>query len=116
LAGSTTTALTVVEPTSMPITTLSGVFAMLFTGLVLAGMVLILRGPVGRALARRIEGTAGQSEGLSLAEADELRGRMSELEQQHSRLLELEERLDFAERLLAQPRDPARLPDLGAER
>lgn len=91
-------------------------FGMLFTGMLLVGVVLILRGPVGRALARRIDGTAGQSEGISPAEADELRHRVAELEQQQVRLLELEERLDFAERVLAQPRDAAQLPDPGSER
>jgi hypothetical protein len=94
----------------------AAVFAMLFTGMMLAGVVLILRGPVGRALARRIDGTAGQSEGLSPAEADELRNRVVELEQQQSRVLELEERLDFAERLLAQQHEPVKLPDPRAER
>lgn len=35
----------------------------------------------------------------------ELEGRMAELERTQDRILELEERLDFAERLLARPRD-----------
>lgn len=56
--------------------------------------VLILRGPVGRALARRIEG--GAAEGLS---ADQL----AELDEVRHRMLELEERVDFAERMLARP-------------
>ena len=88
----------------------AAVFAMLFTGMMLGGVVLILRGPVGRALARRIDGTAGQAEGISLAEAEELRHRVLELEQQQVRLLELEERLDFAERLLANQPTQERLP------
>lgn len=92
----------------------AAVFGMMFLGMMLVGVVLILRGPVGRALARRIDGTAGQPEGLPSAEAEELRRRVSELEQQQGRLLELEERLDFAERLLAQSREPARLPEPGA--
>lgn len=87
----------------------AAVFGMLFTGMMLVGVVLILRGPVGRALARRIDGTAGQSEGLSPVEAEELRHRVAELEQQQVRLLELEERLDFAERLLANPRGQSRV-------
>ena len=80
---------------------------MMFIGMMLVGVVLILRGPVGRALSRRIDGTAGQPEGLSSAEAEELRHRVAELEQQQMRLQELEERLDFAERLLAQGRTEA---------
>ena len=40
----------------------------------------------------------------------ELESRVAELESQQGRVLELEERLDFAERLLAQERGPARIP------
>ena len=62
--------------------------------IVAAAAVLILRGPLGRALARRLEGTAGQGEATTgitgIAE------RVSELEQRDARLAELEERLDFA--------------------
>lgn len=39
----------------------------------------------------------------------ELEGRVAELEQAEFRIHELEERLDFAERLLAQAREPERL-------
>jgi len=68
--------------------------------------VLILRGPLGRALARRIEGTAAPGN---------LEGRVAELERQADRVHELEERLDFAERLLAQGRqDAERLPGGGS--
>jgi len=59
-----------------------------------AAAVLILRGPVGRALARRIE-ASGQE-----VPTDE---QQVELEDLRGRVLELEERLDFAERLLARP-------------
>ena len=47
------------------------------------------------------------------AELEELRARVHELES--VRLAELEERVDFAERLLAQAQEPARLQD-GGER
>ena len=63
---------------------------------------VILRGPVGEALAARLHGgseTAVPSEEV-LGELDELRGRV----------LELEERLDFTERLLTQTRDASALP------
>ncbi len=73
--------------------------------IVAAAAVLILRGPLGRALARRLEGTAGRDESAAAGLAD----RVAELEQRDNRLVELEERLDFAERLLAQ-RDLDRLP------
>ncbi len=66
-----------------------------------AGAVLIFRGPLGRALARRIEGSTGGS--------PELEARLSDLE---TRLLageeeraELVERLDFAERMALEVRN-----------
>ena len=61
-------------------------------------------GPIGRALARRIEGKAVDPGGLH-----ELRDRLADLEGVRSHVAELEERLDFAERLLAQRSEPARL-------
>lgn len=57
----------------------------------------VLRGALGQALAKRIQGDSGTDlppEQL-LNELDELRGRVAELE----------ERADFSERLLAQQRD-----------
>ena len=42
-------------------------------------------------------------------EVESLRARMGEVEGQQHRLAELEERLDFTERLLAQSREPDRL-------
>jgi hypothetical protein len=81
------------------------------------GATLVLSGPVGKALAEWIRGWSrtdeqwmamkaakhgvvlgGDSERL-LAEVDELK----------RRLAEVEERLDFTERLLAKDRDPQRL-------
>jgi hypothetical protein len=63
-------------------------------------VAVVLRGPVGKALAKRLAGEAeGQNEAL-LQELDEVRQRMGELE----------ERLDFAERVLAQSEPAARLP------
>ena len=70
--------------------------------------VLILRGPLGKALARRLEGRTGREDmtGAAIAGISE---RLAELEQRDARVAELEERLDFAERLLAQ-RDLERVP------
>ena len=67
------------------------------------GAVLILRGPIGKALADRLAGRVPQvlppgDEALT-AEVEELRYRMTDLE----------ERLDFAERMLAQHRQPDQL-------
>lgn len=63
--------------------------------------VLVLRGPLGRAMADRIAGrhrNAGEDEALR-ADLDETR----------QRLVEVEERLDFAERLLAKQRESDRI-------
>jgi hypothetical protein len=52
-----------------------------------------------------------QAERLALVE-----DRVADLEQMQARMLELEDRLDFAERLLAQQRDAVRLPAGGEAR
>ena len=72
--------------------------------------VVILRGPLGKAWARRIEGGSGQVDTRVLPVVEELQGRVAELEERVERMHELEERLDFAERLLAQGREPVQLP------
>lgn len=68
------------------------------------GGVVVLRGPLGRALADRIAGRTAHA-------AD---GRAAELERQvedlQYRLTELEERVDFTERVVASGRDPRALP------
>ena len=66
------------------------------------GTVVILRGALGKAFARRLEGKAGTDPALTERIA-ELEHRLAELEQDRVRVNELEERLDFAERLLAAP-------------
>ena len=62
--------------------------------------IVILKGPVGKVLARRIENGPGvQRQDEVLAEMDDLRGRV----------MELEERLDFTERMLSKAREPERI-------
>jgi hypothetical protein len=80
-------------------------FMLTMTLILGAGVVLILRGPVGRALARRIEGQSGMAAELA-GKVEELESRIAELELDRGRTAELEERLDFAERLLAR-QEPA---------
>jgi hypothetical protein len=64
--------------------------------------ILLSFSPVGRALAARIRGE------VPAAAADhELRAEVDQLRQD---VVELQERLDFTERVLAQRPDPARLP------
>lgn len=70
------------------------------------GLAKIFRGPVGAALAERIRGRARPAEDPAPA---------ANVEQLHTRLAEVEERLDFAERLLAQAREADQLPG-GAHR
>ena len=66
--------------------------------------------PLMRAIGRRIEGRAGGSDPALRAEVEQLRGRLGEVEALQHRVMELEERVDFAERLLAQRREADRLP------
>lgn len=67
---------------------------------VCAAATFILRGPVGKALARRLEAGPRQ------LDTDQDDRRTAALEQ---RVAELEERLDFAERLLAHERQSSGL-------
>jgi hypothetical protein len=66
-----------------------------------AAAAIVLRGPLGQALARRLEGRTGESTDSAavLRALDEVRGEMAELA----------ERVDFTERVLTQQREPERL-------
>jgi hypothetical protein len=64
--------------------------------------------PLFRAIGRRIEGRV--SDPALQREVEDLRERVRDLEAGQSRYTELEERLDFAERLLAQRREVDQLP------
>jgi len=68
----------------------------------------LLNGPIGKAVASRLHGrkTAAPDEDR----VRELEARVAELEQSQGRLLEVEERLEFAERLLATRREADQLP------
>lgn len=66
----------------------------------LAAAALVLW-PIVGAIARRIEGR-GRIDATMQDEIDQLGSRVRELELHESRVLELEEREDFAERMLAQ--------------
>jgi hypothetical protein len=73
-------------------------------GFTIFGGVLIF-GPIGRAFARRIGGDSTRGH-----EIDDLRDRMAHLEHTEARVAELEERLEFTERLLARQQQADRLP------
>ncbi len=65
------------------------------------GMARILRGPLGEAMADRLRhGQRSRADATLMAEVEELK----------TRLAEVEERLDFAERLLARSESTDQLP------
>lgn len=66
------------------------------------GGTIVLKGPLGKALAKRIEG--GAEPRLDLEPL------LHELDETRARMVELEERMDFTERLLARDREAERLP------
>jgi Tfp pilus assembly protein PilO len=72
-----------------------------------AGLVLW---PLVHALAHRLEGRPQGADPELRAELEEMRARLAEVEGGQQRLAEVEERLDFAERLLTQRKDGAVLP------
>ncbi len=80
--------------------------------------IFVLRGPVGKALgewisgwshneAKWIEAKARATGGVGPADVEQLRSEVDELRGQ---LAEVQERLDFAERMLAKTREAERLP------
>jgi hypothetical protein len=87
-------------------------FAVLIAIAAVAACTVVLL-PVARALARRLE--RGRAPADFYEELEQLRSRVGELEAQQGRVAELEERLDFAERLLTQQRVAPGLPG-GGER
>ena len=80
------------------------------------GATLVLMGPVGKALAEWIRGWSKTDEhwlavqaakhGAVLGSSESV---LTEVDELKRRLAEVEERLDFTERLLARERDPERL-------
>lgn len=75
------------------------VFALLIGGGVFASLMF---GPIGKAIARMLESDTQVDEHLTMR-VEDIEARILELSMEQSRVAELEERLDFAERLLAQP-------------
>ncbi len=60
--------------------------------------------PIMRALARRME-RKSEPDPILRTEIDQLHERLAELELEHGRVAELEERVEFAERLLSRGQD-----------
>ena len=93
----------------------SGTDVAVFSSMIGIGSLVVLS--VRRRLALRRGQTVGLTSGEMAAERlAELEQRLAELEAGHGRMAELEERLDFAERLLSQRREPEQvgLGDRGA--
>ncbi|HYN19498.1 MAG TPA: hypothetical protein VE078_00955 [Thermoanaerobaculia bacterium] len=65
-------------------------------------------GPLARAWARKLEGKVADPE--LRAEVDHLREQLGEVDGLRARVQELEERIEFTERLLAQRKDQELLP------
>jgi hypothetical protein len=89
---------------------IEGVLAIL---LLFGGGTLVALGfsPVGRAFADRIRGkhASPDAEDLRAELAEQREAQAEELQHVRQEVAELAERLDFAERLLAQQRDPQRI-------
>jgi hypothetical protein len=75
---------------------------------VIAGGLELIRGPLGQALARRLQGRDAGGEREIRQDVAELRDQVDGL---RAALEETNERLDFTERLLAQVPQPERLPE-----
>lgn len=73
----------------------------------LTAMTIILW-PIMRAFGRRLEGKGNLDPALR-ADVEHLHTRLADIDSLNSRVVELEERVDFTERLLAQAQQPARL-------
>lgn len=78
-------------------------------GIVLGFIVVVkVIGPLMRVWVRKLEGKSAPPE--LQAEVAQLRDQIAEVEPLRHRVLELEERVEFAERLLAQRKDQDLLP------
>ncbi len=80
----------------------------MMTFFVAVASVLILRGPLGKALAERVAGRPADADRQTAADLERL---ALQLDDVRHRLTEAEERLDFAERLLAKQKQPPMLPE-----
>ena len=96
------------DPNAPPWVTLPPAVTLLIA-LAFVGGVVAVFWPLMRAIARRIEGKA-QADPALLEEIEHLRSRVGDLEALQLRMGELEERVDFTERLLAQKSEARELP------
>ena len=83
----------------------------IFGTLGMTGLVGWLLKPVIEGIGRRLAGNGGGDVPMLEADVEQLQARVAELEGVAQRLAEVEDRLDFAERLLARQRPAGALPD-----
>lgn len=101
------------EPPSIPfdpnmfVSSMDGPAIVMITLLVMTACTIILW-PLMRALGRRLEGR-GSVDAALRSEMEQMQHRLADVDTLQMRVGELEERLDFAERLLAKAREPDRL-------
>jgi Tfp pilus assembly protein PilO len=84
----------------------------LMVALLITVAVTIVFWPIARALGRRLEGKSSATSSLQ-GELDEMHHRLAEVDTLQQRVAELEERLDFTERVLARGEGKATLPRVG---
>jgi Tfp pilus assembly protein PilO len=84
---------------------IAGPFLVMIVIAALAATAIVLL-PIMRAFGRRLEGKASGDPALR-DEVDQLHARLSEVDTLQARVAELEERVDFTERLLAQAHEPS---------
>ena len=75
---------------------------------IIVGLVQVTKGPLGQALARRIQGRSAVTDAEVQNELAELR---EQVELLRGTLEETQERLDFTERMLSHARTADRLPE-----
>jgi hypothetical protein len=98
-------------PAADPTFVIDRVSEMVMMTLVLVGVVVIavkVFGPIARAWARKLEGKTGDPQ--ILADLDQIREQLGEVDSLRARVAELEDRIEFTERLLAQRKDQDLLP------
>jgi hypothetical protein len=83
--------------------------AIVFMSLGFFAAAAVILYPLMRAIGRRLEGKAVTGDPALREEFERLHARLGEVDALQHRVMELEERLDFAERMLAQRREPDRL-------
>jgi hypothetical protein len=83
--------------------------AIVMVVLLVTAAITIVCWPIARALARRLDGRPGLTPALQ-QDLDDMHHRLGEVDTLQQRVTELEERLDFAERLLARSDSQATLP------